>query len=102
LGNKKTKDEMTELAYNLQNAVTALCNKRPLRITTNKDHKLLRIVWMRDYEKKEWYNAVGMKILITAFTDKYGIQIREIVVDECNDSAVYLTKKSNDPERSGR
>jgi hypothetical protein len=102
LGNKKTRDEMIELAYDLQNAVTALCSKRPLRITTNKDHKLLRIVWMKGYEKKEWYNAAGMKILTAAFTDKYGIQIREITVDECNDSAVYLTKKTTDPERTGR
>jgi len=98
---KKTREEMIALAYDLQKAVTALCSKRPLRITTNKDHKLLRIVWMKDYEKKEWYNAVGMKILITAFMDKYGIHVKEITSDQCNDSAVYLTKKSTDPERAG-
>jgi len=99
--NKKTREEMIELAYALQNAVTVLCSKRPLRITTNKDNSILRIVWMKGYEKKEWYNAAGMKILTAAFTDKHGIYVKEITVDECNHSAVYLTKKSTDPERAG-
>lgn len=101
-GKKRTREEMIELAYDIQNAVTALCGKRPLRITTNKDHSVLRIVWMRDYERKEWYSGVAMKILIQAFTDKHKIHVKEITVDECNDSAVYLTKKSTDPERTGR
>lgn len=99
---KRNIEEMITLAYDLQNAVIALCGKRPLRITTNKDHKLLRIVWMKSYEKKEWYEAVAMKILIQAFIDKHDIHVREITADECNDSAVYLTKKSTDPEKVGR
>jgi len=99
---KKSREEMIALAYDLQNAVIAVCGRRPLRITTNKDHKLLRIVWMESYERKEWYNAIAMKILIQAFTDKHKIHVKEITVDECNDSAVYLTKKTTDPERDGR
>jgi hypothetical protein len=96
---KRTFEEMVELAYSLQEAVTALCGRRPLRITTNKDYKLLRIVWMRDFEKKEWYDGVSMKILIQAFMDKHGIHIREIPIEESKESAVYLTKKDTDPAK---
>jgi len=98
LGDKKRSfDEMVELAYNLQNAILALCGKRPLRITTNKDFKLLRIVWPQSYERKEWYNAIAIKILIEAFIDKHNIHIREIPVEDDKESAVWLTKKTTDP-----
>ena len=102
MAEKRTKEEMISLAYDLQNAIVAFCGHRPLRITTNKDFKLLRVVWMRDYERKDWYNGVGMKILLSAFSDKHHIQVREITVEESKESAVYLTKLENDPAKSGR
>ena len=98
---KRTKEEMISLAYDLQNAITAFCGHRPLRITTNKDFKLLRVVWMRDYERKEWYNGVGMKILLSAFSDKHHIPVREITAEESKESAVWLTKAENDPAKHG-
>ncbi|HNW81739.1 MAG TPA: hypothetical protein PKG52_02495 [bacterium] len=100
-GKKRSMDEMIQLAYDLQNAIIALCGKRPLRITTNKDFKLLRILWMRDFERKGWYDGVAMKILIQAFSDKHGIPVREITPEQDNYSAVYLTKTSTDPEKTG-
>lgn len=99
---KRSMDEMIKLAYDLQNAIIALCGKRPLRITTNKDFKLLRILWMKDYERKEWYDGIAMKILIQAFSDKYGIHVREITPEQDNYSAVYLTKTATDPEKTGK
>lgn len=99
---KRTMEEMITLAYDLQNAIIALCGKRPLRITTNKDFKLLRILWMKDYERKEWYSGVAMKILIQAFSDKHGIHIREITPESDSHTSVYLTKTSTDPEKTGQ
>ena len=96
---KRTKDEMIELAYSLQNAIKALCGKRPVRIETNKDFKLLRVVWGRDYERKDWYDGAAMGILLEAFGMKHGIFIRQIAVEQSKYSAVYLTKASTDPDR---
>lgn len=96
---KHTKEEMISLAFSLQEAVVALCGRRPLRITTNKDFKVLRIVWMKDFERKEWYQNVGMKILISAFTDKHGIPIREVTAEDDSRTAVYLTKEEFKKEK---
>ncbi len=96
---KRTKEEMIKLAYDLQNAIIALCGKRPLRITTNKDFKLLRVVWMDSYERKEWYNGTVMRILLDAFMDKNSIHVREITVGQDKASAVWLTKSSTDPAK---
>jgi hypothetical protein len=96
---KRTREEMVELAYSLQNAIKALCGKRPVRIETNKDHKLLRVVWGRDYERKDWYDGAAMGILIDAFGSKHGIHIRQIAVEQSKHSAVYLTKASTDPDK---
>ena len=101
MAEKRTKEEMITLAYDLQNAIVAFCGHRPLRITTNKDLKLLRVVWMRDYERKDWYNGVGMKILLAAFSDKHHIPVREISNEESKESAVWLTKAENDPAKHG-
>lgn len=96
---KRSREEMIELAYTLQDAIKALCGKRPVRIETNKDHKLLRVVWGRDYERKEWYDGAAMGILLEAFGMKYGLYIREIPVEQSKHSAVYLTKASTDPDK---
>ena len=98
-GRKRTMDEMIGLAYDLQNAIIAICGRRPLRITTNKDFKLLRVMWMKDYERKEWYNGIAMKILLQAFYDKHGIYVREITSESDSHTSVYLTKTSTDPEK---
>ena len=42
-----------------------------------------------------------MKILISAFSDKHHIQVREITAEESKESAVWLTKAENDPEKHG-
>jgi hypothetical protein len=97
LSGKRTFDDMVKLAYDLQNAIIALCGKRPLRITTNKDFKLLRVVWAQSFERKDWYDGVSMKILIDAFMDKHDIHVREITVEQDKESAVWLTKKTTDP-----
>jgi len=96
---KRTREEMVELAYDLQNAIIALCKKRPVRIETNKDHQLFRIVWGHSYERKDWYNATAMKILIEAFGQKHNIHIREISLEQSKPHAIYLTKKELDPEK---
>jgi hypothetical protein len=101
MAEKRSKEEMISLAYDLQNAIVAFCGHRPLRITTNKDFKLLRVVWMQGYERKEWYNGVGMKILLAAFSDKHHIQVCEITAEESKESAVWLTKAENDPAKHG-
>ncbi len=98
-GKKRTREEMIELAYDLQNSIKALCGKRPVRIETNKDHKLLRVVWGRDYERKDWYDGAAMGILLEAFGMKHGIHIRQIAVEQSKYSAVYLTKASTDPDK---
>ncbi|MGI6394937.1 MAG: hypothetical protein ACOX2F_09490 [bacterium] len=90
---KRTEKEMAELAGTLQNAVTALCKKKPFGIVTNKNFKILRVVWMKNYEKEEWYNGIGMKILMQAFSDKHGINVKEVTVDECGGSTIYLVKE---------
>ncbi len=97
MSKKRTFEEMVKLAYDLQNAIIALCGKRPLRITTNKDFKLLRVVWAQSYERKDWYDGVSMGILIDAFMDKHKIHVREISKDQDKESAVWLTKSSTDP-----
>jgi hypothetical protein len=99
LSKKRTFEEMVKLAYDLQNAIIAVCGKRPLRITTNKDFKLIRIVWTHSYEKKDWYDGVSIRIVIDAFMDKHKIHIREISKDQDKESAVWLTKSSTDPSK---
>ena len=96
---KRTREEMVELAYDLQNAIKALCGKRPVRIETNKDHQLFRVVWGHRYERKDWYDASAMRILIEAFGAKHNIHIREISLEQSKPHAIYLTKKELDPEK---
>lgn len=57
---KRTREEMVELAYDLQNSIIALCGKRPVRIETNKDHQLFRVVWGHSYERKDWYDGAAI------------------------------------------
>ena len=96
---KRTREEMIEIAYKLQNSIMAVTgNKRPLRITTNREHTIIRIVWMRDYERKEWYVADGVRIVIEAFKQKYSIHIHEITKERDKRSAVWLTKRGTSPK----
>ena len=92
---KKTRDEMVELAYNLQEALIAITKKRPTRITTNREHSILRIVWADSYETRDWYNAEGVQIVIEAFIQKHGIHINEIVKSRAKKSHIWLTKRIN-------
>jgi len=96
---KRTREEMIELAYDLQNSIIALCGKRPLRIETNKDHKLFRVVWGHSYERKDWYDGAAMRILIEAFGVKHNIHIREISIEQSKPHAIYLTTRLVDPEK---
>lgn len=91
---KLTREEMTDIAYELQDSIMAVSgNKRPIRITTNREHSIIRIVWMRDYERKEWYAAKEVQAVIDSFIEKYGIHIYEITKDRDKRTAVWLTKR---------
>ena len=94
---KKTREEMIELAYNLQEAIIAITKKRPTRITTNREHSILRVVWADSYEKREWYNGEGVRIVIEAFIQKYGIHINEIAKSREKKRHIWLTKRANAP-----
>ncbi len=96
---KVSRETIVAIAYDLQNALTEITHKRPIRITTNREHSILRVVWPDKYEKKEWYNVTGVRIVLEAFEHKYGIHIRELAKSQEKKSAVWLTKKENDPSR---
>ena len=95
--NKKTREEMIEIAYNLQNAIIEITKKRPVRITTNREHSILRLVWADGYETRDWYNGAAVRIVIEAFIQKHGIHINEIAKSREKKSHIWLTKRINAP-----
>lgn len=94
-----TKDEMIKIAYELQDAITAAIGKRPVRITTNRELTILRIVWGPNFEKKDWHDHKIMDAIIESFKRRTKIHIHEISIEEDSRTAVYLTKAANDPSK---
>lgn len=91
---KFTKEEMIEIAYTIQDEIINALNKRPWKITTNREFTVIRIVWVRDYEKREWYDHSKVEEIIEKYIDKYGIYIREITKERDKKTSVWLTKKN--------
>jgi len=91
---KKTKEEMIELAYKIQEAIMKLTKgKRPWKITTNREFSVIRILWNQGYEKRDWHNNTEISILLKSFEEKYKIHIYETTKDKDKHTSVWLTKK---------
>jgi len=99
--NKKPREEMIALAYELQNEIMEATNgRRPWKITTNREHTVLRVVWQYGYEKREWYDGPSVNRIIEAFSEKCGINVHETTKDREKHTSVWLTKRENDPKKA--
>ncbi len=94
---KFTKEEMTDIAYMIQDEIITELKKRPWKITTNREFTIIRIVWDLGYEKREWYNQSKVDEIIKKYIEKYGIHIHEITKDRDKPTSIWLTKKNARP-----
>lgn len=96
---KKSKDEMIKMAYELQDAIQAVCEgRRPWHITTNREHTIIRVLWAEGYEKRRWYHAKDVEEVIDDFIEKYGIHTYETTRSKDKKTSVWLTKKGARPK----